>query len=142
MCIRDRLWTATESGSLLTGTLPEHSQRTLSLDLRSSVAGEQPFSLRLALSSAGADYLNAPFGEGERDASGYLALESTWTFSEAYIGDTADSAVDTGTQDTGLPPEEGCGGCSGVAGGEQWLFSGLLTGLLLLRRRRGATALS
>ena len=136
------LWTATESGSLLTGVLPEHSQRTLSLDLRSSVAAEQPFSLRLALSSAGADYLNAPFGEGERDASGYLALESTWTFSEAYIGDTADSAVDTGTQDTGLPPEEGCGGCSGVAGGGPWLFSGLLTGLLLLRRRRGATALS
>jgi hypothetical protein len=144
------LWVSTETGSVLTGTLPAHTRRTLSLDLRSGSAGEQPFSLRLALSSEGADYLNAPYDSGSRDASGYLALESTWTCSVADTGqetgetgdtgETADTNTDTG--DTGVDVEEGCGGCSGGGGMGLWG----LAGLLLLRRRRaqlpvsGATA--
>lgn len=134
-------WTATASGSVLTGTLPAHSRRTLSVDLRSSQAGEQPFSLRLALASAGADYLNAPYQDGGSDPSGYLALESTWTFSEADtgLGDSVETgapgetgAPDTGA-DTGQGPESGCGGCGGGTGGVGW---GLLAALSLLGRRR------
>ncbi|MFT5587451.1 MAG: hypothetical protein ACI9VR_005061, partial [Cognaticolwellia sp.] len=128
-------WTATESGSVLSGTLPEHSRRTLSLDLRSSAAVEQPFSLRLALSSAGADYLNAPYKQGSADPTGFLALESTWTFSEADTGWETGGTGETGeTGDTGEndeAPAGGCGGCSGGGLGGLWGLS-----LLLLVRRR------
>ena len=45
-------------------------------------------------------------------------------------GDTGDT-VDTGVEDP--PAESGCGGCSGTGGVGAWW---LLSGLLLLRRRR------
>ena len=143
-------WTATSAGTLLVGTLPEHSQRTVGLTLRATQAGDYPFTARLVLSSEGADYLNAPYASGSADPTGFLAHDATWSFDQAWVdtgpmdSDTGDSTVpdsdpqddphpvDSG-EDSGSETQGGCGGCGGTGGGGALVVLG---GLALLLRRR------
>ncbi len=150
--------TMTGTGTLLTGALAAHSQQALSLTLAGKVKGAWPVTVRLVVSSAGADYLNAPYDEGSSDETGFLAygLSATVTAiaedketpeDTAAPADTASPAEDTASseEDTGAPadtaaseepPEvSGCGCASDSRSRGSWLGGLWVLALVGLRRR-------
>ncbi|MCB9796744.1 MAG: S8 family serine peptidase [Alphaproteobacteria bacterium] len=147
-------WTSdVERGSVITGTLPEHSADALVLGLRGLEAGAHAVKLRVALSSEGADYLNAPFQDGAADPTGFLAysldviVTEPWTEPEdtdppddsaapddSAPTDDSDPSVDSELPDTGEAPADGCA-CAGAPASPSWGWALLLMALIVGRRR-------
>lgn len=86
-------------GTLVRGALDQHQARTLSLELAGRALGSSTASARLVLASAGADYLNAPYDEGESDLTGFLAYRFDVQVTELAPDDTGGS--DSGGSDSG-----------------------------------------
>lgn len=142
---------ATRAGTLLEGPLAAATQDSLGVVLAGRVLGEHALSVRLIATSAGSDYLNAPYAEGEADETGFLAH----AFTMRVDGLAPDDPVDTGSIDSGLlsdtgpadgvadPARDGddpaagcgCGGRGAPAGPVGLALAGL--GLGLVRRVRG-----
>ncbi len=61
------------------GPVPAHGATLLELVVRGRAVGSWWTSVRLALTSEGADYLNAPYAEGEADPTGFLAWPAVVT---------------------------------------------------------------
>lgn len=143
-------WLATVGGTLVTGAVDEHQTLTLELDVLGREVGTHDTTVRVAMSSVGADYLNAPYDEGSSDKSGFLAYSVEVEVLEADTGpaqtdtdppdtesgDTDSEAVsDTDTEGSSEqddPEEKKDCGCA--AGGLSGVWLGLLP--LWLRRRR------
>ena len=60
------------------GPVAAHSVAALKLSTRGLEMGNWTVSARIVMSSAGADYLNAPWNAGLADATGYLAWDFEW----------------------------------------------------------------
>lgn len=153
---------ATGHGTVLTGPLPSGHATDLFVDLFAAAAFSGTATVRLALVSEGADYLNAPYTTGDSDETGFLAHDFAVSATRAYVpteepepgdsGSPADSGTpagdDGGGSDSGGPdatpggevevdPDGGskdAGGCASapVLPGLVWLG-----GLLAVGRRRG-----
>jgi len=141
---------AVGSGTLLAGPLTTHATVTLPTRWRASEDGAGTVTVRLVASSAGADYLNAPYNSGIDDETGFLAYSSavSYTAAEPDSGDSGDSG-DTGPSghDTDAPTDSGTpgessddsgdkGGCTTVTGAPGL---GLLVGMGVVARRRRAS---
>lgn len=151
VAVRDRVsdtdWTLTRAGdpvdlpdagavdtvSVAHGPLDTHGSATLEITLRGRVTGETELHTRALLTSAGADYLNAPYAAGTQDTTGFLAWTSAVDVRAATDETGLDDTGDTGGADDTGQVGSGCSGCGGgpAAG---WLAAPLL--LLLTRRRR------
>ena len=139
---------AERAGALLLGPLGAATQDTLAITLAGRALGDQDASVRLVASSAGADYLNAPYASGTPDESGYLAHVFTLrvdALAPDLPGDTgpaSDSGLGTGGAGDAsgggddAPAGCGCGSRAAPAGGGA-LVIGLLG--LAVRGRRRAT---
>ena len=95
--------TATGSGTVLTGPLAAHATAAVPVDLRAAADGEGTLTVRLIATSAGADYLNAPYLDGTADETGFLAYSSGVSFFAAEPADTGCAAEDC---DSGEPEPE------------------------------------
>ncbi|MCB9761428.1 MAG: S8 family serine peptidase [Alphaproteobacteria bacterium] len=143
--------TLADTATILDGTLARHSAETLVVRVRGLAEGSFPMQVRLVASSAGADYLNAPYDQGEADPTGFLAWTVDVRVTEAWgepvdTSPPSDSDVDTdappddtdaSTDDSGPPVNPPGGGRCGCGGGSGGGFALALAAAALLRRRRG-----
>jgi len=132
-------------GTVLMGPLAEHTTVTLPTYWRASADGEGTVTVRMAATSAGANYLSAPYDRGTNDETGFLAWSSTASYTAAEASDTGaeDSgsvdggATDSGTEDpdasgdsdsvSGDPNDGSKSGCAVVAsGGGAWIWAALV----------------
>ncbi len=120
--------------TVVKGTVATHQAADLAVTARGRELGSWDVTARAALVSEGASYLNAPYGEGGEDVTGFLAR----TFQVRVTGTTTDTGWE---EDSGGPPADDSGseepggcGCSGARGGGPLLALILLVPLALRRR--------
>lgn len=146
--------TLAAAATLLAGPLPEGGSTSVLVELRGEAVGVVDATVRLVATSAGVDYLNAPYNSGVTDETGFLAETVQLDVRSVYeapagdtgSGDGADGADgggdgapdgDTGEgqgESAGIPSESG-GGCAAapLPGGA---VAALLPLLAVWRRRR------
>ncbi|MCB9778935.1 MAG: S8 family serine peptidase [Alphaproteobacteria bacterium] len=108
----------TGSGSVLRGELDAHASVDLYIDLSGVARGVHAGSLRLVVSSEGADYLNAPYDEGDDDETGYLAFPVELdVVAVAPLDSGTDGGADSGGTDGGTDGDTDDGADSGGADG-------------------------
>jgi hypothetical protein len=95
---------ATGHGTVLTGALSAGHATDLFVELQASAAFSGTATVRLALASDGADYLNAPYNVGDSDETGFLAYDFAVSATRAYVPTEEPEPVDSGTPaDSGTP---------------------------------------
>lgn len=111
----------TAAGALLRGPLDAHRTLVLHVALEGEAVGAGEASLRVVATSAGADYLNAPFDSGAEDETGFLALSVPLTVvaaagpDDSGAPDDGDGAAD-GDPDGGGGAADGADGAAGTDG--------------------------
>ncbi len=155
--------TATGHGTVVTGPLAAGHATDLDLHAHATAPFSGTATVRLALASAGADYLNAPYDAGSDDETGFLAHSFSVSATEAWEApadtggpdDSGRPGSDDGTAgDSGRPdadpapaedpadgdaPADKDGGCATAGAGAPGLALLLALGVVLRRRRDGAT---
>ena len=110
--------TTAGSGTLLAGPLPARATFSLPLTVRAHALVDGDLTARLVATSEGADYLNAPYDEGDEDETGFLAwtvpVVSTDVWTPSDTGDTGGADSDALPEDdTDLPPGDDTGDAPG-----------------------------
>ena len=119
-------------GTVLRGPLASHATASVPVVWRASGDGEGDLTVRLAATSSGADYLNAPYDTGTADETGFLAFSSKVSFTAARaeqqdtaLGDPSDSGDHSDSSDPDAAGDAdpadvdrgaGKGGCAVVSG--------------------------
>jgi hypothetical protein len=108
----------TAAGALLRGPLDAHRTLVLRVALEGEAVGTGEASLRVVATSAGADYLNAPYDSGEEDETGFLALSVPLTVVATAAPDDSGAPGDgDGAADGDPDGGDGTDGTDGTADG-------------------------